>query len=488
MKKINIIGIGFRPFDKRAKEIISASIRIILPSHRLVEIFKGYEEYDEVKDRVIVMEVEEIINTINTLFLRQPLSIITILSSGDPLFFGIGRRIISEFGRNMVEILPDLSSIQVAFSRIQEMWDDVFLMSLHGGSDPKRLGYSINDIPSFLIKYNKIAILTDRENTPCVIARILIPLSTHFPIIMYVCEKLGCKDERIREGKPQEFIDLPFAEPNVVIIKNSKFEIQNSNLKKFKATLYVIGVGPGDPELLTLKSLRILSRVPCLYVPIGREEGKSLALSIVSGVLNLAGKEIIPAYFPMRKTRRQEVDKEGSGNLASDQYEIEAKWEKTVESILERINKGMEVAFITLGDPTLYSTFFYLYDRLFELNPGMDIQIIPGVSSINAAASRAGIPLGLANEKIAIIPANYEDNLKEALKQFDTIILMKVYKVFDSIRKTLDAMNLINNAIYISRVGMKNEEVFKNIKDVKAEDLNYFSMIIVKNSQHSQHR
>jgi len=233
--------------------------------------------------------------------------------------------------------------------------------------------------------------------------------------------------------------------------------------------LYVIGVGPGDPELLTLKAARILREVPCICVPKGKEEGSSLALSIVEKAVNLDGKEIIEAYFPMRKTKIQDTDPE-----------LDTRWSDTVENLLSRLNRGINIAFLTIGDPTIYSTFFYLYDSLLKLNPELDIEIIPGVSSINASASRARLSLGLADERIAILPANYTDDLKKVIREFDTVILMKVNKVFDSILKTLAELDMLDNSTYVSRVGMKDEEVCKNIKDIKKDDLNYFSMIIIK--------
>ncbi|HAM50359.1 MAG TPA: precorrin-2 C(20)-methyltransferase [Nitrospiraceae bacterium] len=234
-------------------------------------------------------------------------------------------------------------------------------------------------------------------------------------------------------------------------------------------TLYVIGVGPGDPDLLTLKAVRILGNVPCLCVPKGREEGSSVALSIVKGVINLDNKEIIEAHFPMRKTKDS-----GHGS------ELDTKWNETAETVLRRLKRGIDVAFITLGDPTVYSTFFYLYDKLFYLDPVLSIEIIPGVSSINASASRAGISLGLADEKIAIIPMTYVKELKKVLEDFDTLVLMKVHTVFHEIMRTLEETGLVEKATYIVRAGMKGEKVFRNLREVREEDLDYFSMVIVR--------
>ncbi|PKL51979.1 MAG: precorrin-2 C(20)-methyltransferase [Nitrospira bacterium HGW-Nitrospira-1] len=246
--------------------------------------------------------------------------------------------------------------------------------------------------------------------------------------------------------------------------------------------LYVIGVGPGDPELLTLKSVKILREVSCICVPKGREEGSSLALSIVKQVVGLEGKEIIEAYFPMRKTKQQGSGVRGQGlekNHSSD-CKLDAKWNETVEAILSRLSKGTDTAFVTIGDPTIYSTYFYLHDRLLELNPGISIEIIPGVSSINTAAARAGLFLGIADERIAILPANYPGDLKKTVEQFDAIVLMKVHKVFDKVLNMLNEMNLTGNAVYISRAGMEDEKIFHSITDVKEDDLNYFSMVIIK--------
>ena len=233
--------------------------------------------------------------------------------------------------------------------------------------------------------------------------------------------------------------------------------------------LTVIGVGPGDPELLTLKGLRILKSAGCIFVPKGREEGSSLALSIVSSLLDLSGKEVVEAYFPMKKTRG-----------ATGQDDLDTQWNKTVEDVLSRLNSNIDVVFITIGDPTVYSTFYYLHERLLVLDPDIKIEIIPGVSSIMASAARAGVYLGIADERIAVLPANYMSNLGETLERFDTVVLMKVNKVFEQVRQKLDEMQLTDKAVYVARAGMEDEKIFRNLKEVTDRDLNYFSMVIVK--------
>ena len=233
--------------------------------------------------------------------------------------------------------------------------------------------------------------------------------------------------------------------------------------------LFVVGVGPGDPELITLKAVRILRDVPAICVPKGKEEGTSLALSILRPVVPLDGKDVFEAHFPMRKTKDPD---HGS--------ELGRKWDAITDAIMGRLNTGTDVAFITLGDPSVYSTFFYLYDRLLMADPPPSVEIIPGVSSVNAAACRLGLSLGLADEKIAVIPATYAKDLSAILGIFDTVVLMKVHRVFGTILKTLEGLNLAGNAHYIARVGMDDEIVHHDVRNIPEEHLNYFSVLIVR--------
>ncbi|RJQ18083.1 MAG: precorrin-2 C(20)-methyltransferase [Nitrospiraceae bacterium] len=253
--------------------------------------------------------------------------------------------------------------------------------------------------------------------------------------------------------------------------------------------LTVIGVGPGDPELLTVKALRALENAKIICVPKGREEGSSLALSIVQKAVDLDGKEIIEAHFPMQKTKGQgssRYDRRFVPNSIprvkgqEEENELDIKWDQTAQLILSKLRAGNNVAFLTLGDPTIYSTFYYLYDRLKAHLPDLDIEIIPGVSSINAAAARAGISLALGDDSIAILPANYMDDIKTTLEAFDTVVLMKVHKVFDRVVELLREMDLTGKAVYVGRAGMEDEKIVRDIQSMKREDLSYFSMIIVR--------
>jgi len=229
LSKIYIIGIGYKPIEKKARAIILGS-NIILASGRLFDVFMMYDEFEAVKDKVkVINKVDQTMDFIRAEMAdhRIPSQIITLLASGDPMFFGIGRRAVNEFGKDTVEIIPDLSCIQLAFSKIKETWDDALLMSLHGGPDPakrRRLEYELKDLPLLLSKHSKIAILTDRENNPTSIARHIVS-SAHFDqrpaaLKIYVCEKLGYADEELKEGTPQDIAAMSFSEPNVVIIQN----------------------------------------------------------------------------------------------------------------------------------------------------------------------------------------------------------------------------------------------------------------------------
>jgi len=230
VNKVHVIGIGFRPLERKAADALFAS-DVVLANNRLLDVFRDYSEYAAVKDKVIVHKsVYEMLDYIRDNYREKK---IALLGAGDPMFFGIGRLVIERLGRDAVEIYPDLSSLQVAFSRIRESSQNALLISLHGGPDPakrRKLEHELDDIPSLLAEHDKIAILTDKVNNPAKIAGVIKSsiVNHQLSIVMYVCEKLGYPDEKITEGAPEEIAGMSFADPNVVIIKDTTAQQCNS--------------------------------------------------------------------------------------------------------------------------------------------------------------------------------------------------------------------------------------------------------------------
>ncbi|MDH4163226.1 MAG: precorrin-6y C5,15-methyltransferase (decarboxylating) subunit CbiE [Nitrospirota bacterium] len=227
--RLILVGIGYRPLSEKAIETVGGA-GVLLTSSRLLDVFKRYAEYEAVKDRIKV--IDKVPETIA--FIRDKLSAgnnepgaVVLLASGDPFFFGIGRRMIEEFGSDRVEVLPDLSSMQVAFSRVNLPWDDAFCISVHGGPDiakRRKLPYEVDDIPRLLERFGKLAVLTDKQNNPSQIARVLHSSlrTSHSALLMHVCEKLGYPEERVWSGTVEQAVAMQFADPNVVILQRQE--------------------------------------------------------------------------------------------------------------------------------------------------------------------------------------------------------------------------------------------------------------------------
>ncbi|HMK42748.1 MAG TPA: precorrin-6y C5,15-methyltransferase (decarboxylating) subunit CbiE [Dissulfurispiraceae bacterium] len=218
MPTIYVIGIGYRPLDQKARTALLKS-HVVLASGRLMEVFPSYPEHDLVKDRIrIINNVDEVMDFMAASLAADPNVVIGLIASGDPMFHGIGKRTLDRFGSEVVEILPDLSCVQLASAAIKESWDDALLVSLHGGPNPakrRKLPYLPGDLPHLLMRHRKLFILTDRENTPSRIADILAACKG-MTIAMHVCEQLGYPSERVISGSPAELAGKVYREPNIV--------------------------------------------------------------------------------------------------------------------------------------------------------------------------------------------------------------------------------------------------------------------------------
>jgi len=228
-------------------------------------------------------------------------------------------------------------------------------------------------------------------------------------------------------------------------------------------TLYGIGVGPGDPELITLKAVRVLQKVPHIFASCSSKNSYSLALTIVRCHLNGAGIEHLP--FPMTRDPRV----------------LQEAWEKNALRVLEVLDAGSDAAFVTLGDPLTYSTFGYLLKTLKGLQPGVRVVTIPGITSYSAAAALTHTPLTEGEESFSLVSgALGADRLREVADRSDNIVMLKTYRNFGEIYRTLDELDLLDRAVCISRCGLDGETVVENLRDLKAESMPYLSMIIIK--------
>ena len=243
------------------------------------------------------------------------------------------------------------------------------------------------------------------------------------------------------------------------------------------AKLYIIGTGPGDPELLTLKAVSTLKSCPVIISPRGSKQGGSTALDIVSQVIDLTGKEVAELHFPMLKI-----------HIGADPApEVLAAWRHAAEIVVKHLGQGQDVCFPTLGDPAIYSTGYYLYNTICGISPDSEVVFVPGVPAMSSCSAALATPICLGDEKVAIIPATFSDHkIKEILDTFDTVVLMKVHRVLPKIVSLLSECGLLDQASLVERAGMVDEKVLDGI-DLVAYQPHYYSTIIVRrNTVHAR--
>lgn len=221
--------------------------------------------------------------------------------------------------------------------------------------------------------------------------------------------------------------------------------------------LYGVGVGPGDPELLTIKAVRIITEADILFVP-GEEKESSIAYKIAKqAVEEIDKKEVISIHMPMTK----------------DEKRLEESHKNGANEIIHYLDQGKIVAFLTLGDPTVYSTYIYLHKIIRER--GYETEIISGIPSFCAVAARLNQGLVEKSEQLHVIPSSYD--IKDALELSGTKVLMKAGKKISAVVEQLQKLNC--QASMIENCGMENEKIYKCLNEIK-EDAGYYSLIIVK--------
>ncbi|GAB7056948.1 MULTISPECIES: precorrin-2 C(20)-methyltransferase [unclassified Paenibacillus] len=230
-------------------------------------------------------------------------------------------------------------------------------------------------------------------------------------------------------------------------------------------TLYGVGVGPGDPELITVKAFRLLKESPVIAYPRKKSGAKSYALTIVEMYVDTREKEMLALTFPMTK------DKEA----------LEKQWNKTVDTVWSHLEQGKIVVFVTEGDPMLYSTYIHLMRLMKERHPEVEAISVPGISSVNAAASRLGLPLADGDEQMAIVPAtNDYGQMRRALETHDCVVFIKVAKVIDLMLSVLRDLGLTDKASVLTKVTSGEEQIWRNIEELAGRELEYLTLMVVR--------
>lgn len=229
--------------------------------------------------------------------------------------------------------------------------------------------------------------------------------------------------------------------------------------------LYGLGVGPGDPELITVKAFRILKESPVIAYPRKMRGAKSYALTITEAYVNTTEKHMLGLTFPMTK------DKEA----------LEKQWTKTVADVWGFLQEGKDVAFVTEGDPMIYSTFIHMMRLMKAEHPEVEIRSVPGISSITASSSTLGIPLADGEDQIAIVPAtNDYDKMRKALEEHDCVVFIKVAKVIDLMLTVLRDLKLVDKASVITKVTSSEEMIWRNVESLAGRELEYLTLMVVR--------
>ncbi len=223
-------------------------------------------------------------------------------------------------------------------------------------------------------------------------------------------------------------------------------------------TLFGLGIGPGDPELITVKALRLLRAAPVLAYP-APESGESLARAIAADLLPGGQTEVairmpmVPARFPA-----QEV------------------YDRAAVELGAHLAAGRDVAVLCEGDPFFYGSFMYLFARMAEDYP---VEVVPGVSSLTGCAAALGAPLAARNDVLTVVPAPLaEAALKARLASGDATAIIKVGRHFEKVRRVIEELGLSEKARYIEHATMASQRILP-LDSVAPEQVPYFSMILL---------
>lgn len=229
-----------------------------------------------------------------------------------------------------------------------------------------------------------------------------------------------------------------------------------------KGKAYGVGVGPGDPELMTLKAVRLIRENEVIAVP-GKNARESVAYKIALGAVpEIADKTLVPVYMPMVRDREKLAQEHQRGAKLLEEY----------------LDQGKNVVYLTLGDSTVYCTFSYLQHILED--DGYEVELVSGITSFCAAAARLNISLTEWNEPLHVIPASHKTD--HPLDQHGTYVLMKSASRMKEVKELLIASG--RQVGCVENCGMENEKVYHSAEEIP-DDAGYFSLLIAREKHRS---
>jgi precorrin-2/cobalt-factor-2 C20-methyltransferase len=230
-------------------------------------------------------------------------------------------------------------------------------------------------------------------------------------------------------------------------------------------TLYGIGVGPGDPELITVKGALLLAATRSVFVPKPNQDGDSLALSIARRYLR-SDAEVTELIFPM----------------ATESAVLSERWTESAHRVAATLRKGEHACFLTLGDPMLYSTWIYLCRALGRVLPQAQTVTVPGITAVAAAAALTGVALGEGKSSLTIVPTAEQLGLvRQALATGGTVALMKVGKRLPEVIEAIAAHGALDRAVLVARAGLEGQRVQTDLGALRDQgpEAGYLSVVLI---------
>jgi len=232
--------------------------------------------------------------------------------------------------------------------------------------------------------------------------------------------------------------------------------------------LYGIGVGPGDPELITVKALRRLQASPVVAFPAGRD-GLGIAQRTVMPWLQ-PGQQSLPLRF----------------SFSRDQAVLRVAWQEAAAQVWQYLQQGQDVVFASEGDVSFYSTFTYLAQTLLAGHPQVSVEAVPGVCSPLATAAVLGLPLTIQSQRLAVLPVLYGvEELDRALDWADVVVVMKVNAVYAQVWSVLQRRQLLPYSYVVQHVTWPDQVIYRDLQHHPTLELSYFSVMIIQGAANS---